>query len=180
MGTINKIFGIGFHKTGTKTLQGSLEILGYRVCGPRQDLLPLVKQGRYRGVFDVVERYDAFQDNPWPMLYKILDLEYPGSKFILTVRDEEKWIKSVVNYFGDKETSMRKWIYGLGSPKGNEELYINTFKKHNSDVKRYFLNRPDDLLVIDLTAGEGWEMLCSFLEKNQPREPFPHFNKGKY
>ena len=43
LGTKNKLFGIGFHKTGTTTLRYSLEALVYKVCGPRQDLLDPIK-----------------------------------------------------------------------------------------------------------------------------------------
>ncbi len=177
---MNKVFGIGFHKTGSKSLGIALEILGYSVCGPRQDLLNSIKEKNYKSVFGIVKDYDAFQDNPWPLMYKKLDKKFPGSKFILTVRDEDKWIKSIVHYFGSKNTEMRKWIYGIGCPNGNEELYLNVYKKHILEVKEYFKNRPDNLLVIDLTAGEGWEQICPFLEKQFPEKNFPHVNKGIY
>ncbi len=49
--------------------------------------------------FKLVEQYDAFQDNPWPMLYRELDRTFAGSKFILTVRPVDKRIKSVVSAF---------------------------------------------------------------------------------
>ena len=133
---MNKVFGLGFHKTGTKSLGRALEILGYSVCGgPRQDLLNSVKENKYKSVFKVVNSYDAFQDNPWPLIYKTMDKKFPDSKFILTVRDEDKWIKSIVNYLGVESTDMRKWIYGIGYPLGNEELYLNVYKKHILEVK---------------------------------------------
>ena len=177
---MNKIFGIGFHKTGTKTLKYSLEALGLNVCGPRQDLLEAIIRKKYRAVFKVVKDYDAFQDNPWPLLFKILDKKFPGSKFILTARNEDKWIKSIVNHFGDESTDMREWIYGIGYPLGNEEIYLNVFKRHIADVKEYFKNRPNDLLITDLTAGEGWEKICPFLEKQIPEKDFPYANRGIY
>ena len=34
--------------------------------------------------------------------------------------------------------------------------------------------------MIDLTRGEGWEVLCPFLEKEIPRESFPHRNKSSF
>jgi hypothetical protein len=175
---MNKIFGIGFHKTGTKTLQYSLEALGFNVCGPRQDLLGAVKREKYRAVFRVVNNFDAFQDNPWPVLYEKLDKKFPDSKFILTVRDEDKWIKSIINHFGSVDSNMRRWIYGIGYPLGNEELYLKVYKKHNAEVMEYFSARPNDLLIIDLTAGEGWEKICPFLGKQIPEKDFPHVNKG--
>ena len=42
----------------------------------------------------------------------------------------------------------------------------------------HFAGRPDDLLVLDVVGGEGWERLCPFLGLAPPDEPFPHFNPG--
>jgi len=33
--------------------------------------------------------------------------------------------------------------------------------------------RPDDLLVMDIPAGDGWEQLCAFLALPEPDAPFP-------
>lgn len=48
---------------------------------------------------------------------------------------------------------MRKWIYGAGSPLGNEAIYIRRFEAHNAEVLEYFRRRPNDLLVMRLAAG---------------------------
>ena len=174
-----KIFGIGFHKTATTSLAQALSKLGYRVCGPFGIKDRNIQTKVYEIAFAKVEEYDAFQDNPWPIIYKELDQKYPGSKFILTTRPTDKWIKSAIKYFGSKNTPMRKWIYGVGNPKGNEDIYIERYERHNREVQEYFQNRPDDLLVISLTEGEGWEKLCPFLGKEIPEFSFPHANKIK-
>ena len=57
---------------------------------------------------------------------------------------------------------MRKWIYGVGCPEGNEDIYINRFKNHYEEVENYFRDRPQDLLVLDLAKGDGWEKLCLY------------------
>ena len=45
----------------------------------------------------------------------------------------------------------------------------------------YFRERPKDLLVLNVCAGEGWEKLCPFLNKERPDVPFPYLNKaGSY
>lgn len=158
-------------------MKKSLRILGYRVMGrfghPNSDNADDI----YAMAYELVEKYDAFEDNPWPLLYKTLDQKYPGSKFILTVRSPESWIKSQVNYFGYSETAMRCWIYGVGCPQGNEEIYLKRYNDHNKEVMGYFKERPDDLLVMDVTAGDGWEKLCPFLGHAIPYRAFPHANK---
>lgn len=175
----NKVFCIGFHKTGTTSLAIALKILGYKVTGPNgvhdydieKNVLPMA----YR----LVEQFDAFQDNPWPIIYKELDKKYPDSKFILLLRDEDSWIESQVKHFGQKETPMRKWLYGVGCPKGNEDIYLKRFREHNKNVIQYFQDRPQDLLVMNLAQGDGWEKLCPFLETDVPDTTFPHANKAR-
>jgi hypothetical protein len=129
---------------------------------------------------ELVPKYDVFLDNPWPILYKDLDEKYPGSKFILTLRSTESWIKSVVNYFGNDHTPMREWIYGQGRgcPKGNEGIYVARYETHNREVQDYFRNRPGDLTVLRLTEGDGWEKLCPFLGTPIPPVAFPHLNRA--
>lgn len=124
--------------------------------------------------FDLLDRYDAFEDNPWPILFRELDERCPGSRFILTVRPPDAWIRSVSRFFGAKSTPMREWIYGAGSPIGNEARYVERFERHNEDVMRHFRDRPGDLLVLRITEGEGWRELCDFLGHEAPPEPFPH------
>lgn len=176
-----KVFGIGFHKTGTTSLRLALEELGYRVTGPN---------GVHRRGMDtpmalaiaheMLPRYDAFQDNPWANLFREMDREVPGSRFVLTVRSEDAWLRSVVGHFGPRSTPMREWIYGagLGSPVGNEDLYVERYRRHNREVLEHFAERPDDLLIMDITRGDGWAALCPFLGRPVPHGAFPHSNSA--
>lgn len=173
-----KVFCIGFHKTGTTSLAVALRTLGYRVTGPNGVLDPDIATHVYSMANSLVRDYDAFQDNPWPIIYREMDKKYPNSKFILTVRNSNSWIQSQVKHFGRLETPMRKWIYGVGFPKGNEEIYIQRYENHNLEVMNYFKDRPDDLLVLELAEENHWEKLCSFLGVEIPKEPFPHVNKA--
>lgn len=173
-----KVFCIGFHKTGTSSLGSALKILGYSVTGPNGVRDPNISSNVYAMAYELVERYDAFQDNPWPLLYRDLDKRYPGSKFILTLRQPEQWIRSQVRHFGTRETPMRRWIYGKGSPEGNEAIYLERFEAHNTEVLSYFRDRPNDLLVMDVTSFDGWPQLCSFLDVAIPPVPFPHANSA--
>jgi hypothetical protein len=174
-----KVFCIGFHKSGTKSLATALTLLGYRVTGPNGVLDPDIGRNVHRMSLRLVAQYDAFQDNPWPILYRELDRRCPGSKFILTLRPTNAWIRSQVRHFGTESTPMREWIYGIGCPVGNEQVYIERYERHNREVLEYFQNRPNDLLVLKLTEGEGWERLCTFLGKRNPNVEFPHVNRAE-
>lgn len=173
-----KVFGIGFHKTGTKTLAKALTLLGYRTTGPNGTRDPDIGRNVYDMAFRLAEQYDAFQDNPWPIIFKESDARYPHAKFILTLRPADQWIESQVRHFGTATTPMREWIYGVGCPQGNEHVYISRYERHNAEVLEYFRDRPEKLLVLRITAGEGWERLCTFLGKAIPNARFPHENKA--
>ena len=171
-----KVFCVGFHQTGTRALARALKALGHRVAGPIGTLEHDIGSQALAKALAVATEFDAFADNPWPLLYEELDATFPDSRFILTVRSTGSWIDSVVSCFGERETPMRKWIYGAGRPRGNDHRYIERYERHNAAVRRYFKGR-DDLLVMNLEAGDGWPELCRFLDAPVPDAPFPHRNQ---
>jgi hypothetical protein len=175
---VPKVFCIGFHKTGTTSLKAALKVFGYRITGPNGHGNPDIAANVETLARRLVPRYDAFQDNPWPIIYQFLDRQYPGSKFILTTRPAEKWIASIVDHFGNKTTRMREWIYGAGrgDPIGNEAVYVERYERHNREVLAHFADRPADLLVLNLATDDGWAKLCPFLGHAIPDEPFPWRN----
>ncbi len=175
-----KVFCIGFHKTGTTSLELALKKLGYRVTGSFGTKDPDIASKVHVMAYAMVDQFDAFEDNPWPVLYQELDQRYPGSKFILTRRPAAAWIQSQLRDFASTETPMRRWIYGedAGCPAGNEDTYIARYERHNHEVLGYFGDRTEDLLIFDLPKGDGWNKLCPFLGCEIPDEPFPHANKA--
>jgi len=177
-----KVFCIGFHKTGTTSLELALKKLGYRVTGSFGTKDPDIASKVHVMAYAMVDQFDAFEDNPWPVLYQELDQRYPGSKFILTRRPAAAWIQSQLRDFASTETPMRRWIYGedAGCPAGNEDTYIARYERHNHEVLGYFGDRTEDLLIFDLPKGDGWNKLCPFLGCEIPDEPFPHANKASW
>lgn len=173
-----KVFGIGFHKTGTKSLAAALQVLGYRVTGPdwirRPDIAEVYRELCVRRS----RRLDAFQDSPWQLVYREMAGLWPDAKFVLTTRDADRWIASVCHHFGTVQTPMRELIYGQGrgSPVGNEAHYLRVRDRHDSDVKAFFAATPDRLLVMDIEAGDGYDALCPFLGHPLPDDAFPHRN----
>jgi len=168
-----KVFGIGFHKTGTTSLGQALAKLGYRVCGDVATADPAIADRAVAIARELTPHYDAFQDNPWPILYRELHGWYPEAKFVLTVRDTEDWLASMVDFFKDRHSPMRRWIYGVDAPRGNEATFRERYERHNRDVLAHFRERPDQLLVMDFAKGDGWEKLCRFLALPVPSVEFP-------
>ena len=175
----SKVIGLGFQKTGTSSLREALKILGYKVKDTSQRALIPILKGNDKKIKRILKNFSAFEDTPWYMIYEKLDVWYPNSKFILTIRDEEDWYKSISRHIGDLKNPMHEWIYGLGKglPKDNKKNTIEVYKNHNKNVIEYFKDRPNDLLIIDFSKNEGWNEICEFLGINIPDSSFPHANK---
>lgn len=176
-----KIFGIGLSKTGTTSLAHALEILGYKT----RDYPGLThySPGDLASIDEsLLDTHDALTDTPIPSFYRELDAKYPGAKFILTVRDSEGWLKSCKKQFTDKlaakqnEAHNRLFMDLYGSTVFDEQKFLAGYEKFVGGVLEYFKNRTQDLLVINVVAGEGWEKLCSFLGQPIPEIPFPKAN----
>ncbi len=182
-----KVFGIGFQKTGTSSLDEAFRILGYRadkgvfINAPakRSSLFiepPLTNARVLERVLPILQEREAFSDNPWPLLYRELDQLFPGSKFVLTVRDRQRWIASLLRHYGDRESDVLEWLYGCRTVTGNEDRCLAVYEAHNAAVRRHFASRLGMLLEIDIEQAPDWTALCSFLGKPVPTALFPHAN----
>ncbi|HWD48997.1 MAG TPA: sulfotransferase [Rhizomicrobium sp.] len=185
-----KIFGIGFQKTGTSSLDSALRILGYRtnagilINNPRSRRgiwiePPITTKKVAAIVLPLARKYDAVSDNPWPLLFRELDIAYPGSKFILTLRHRDRWLSSLVRHFAGKPRAMFEWLYGFEMPDGHEDECLAVYEAHNEMVRAYFCDRPDDLLEIDFEQTATWKDLCRFLNVAIPNVAFPHANSAQ-
>ncbi len=183
-GNSGKIFGIGLSKTGTTSLYAALCELGYR-SGTFRHLRELQLADWFRGDFshDYLRDLDALTDLPIGVFFPQLDQKYPGSRFILTVRDIDSWLTSVARQFSrqpEPEPGFRRDVRmaAYGTSVFHEQRFRFVYKTHQRNVKWYFDNRPQDLLVMDICGGDGWDKLCHFLNRDRPSMPFPHQRPG--
>jgi hypothetical protein len=172
-----KVFCIGFQKTGTTSLYVALKQIGCRVSGTVADrwtAARLASEGAQLCI-EIARRYDAAEDMPWPVFFRELDAAFPSAKFILTVRDKDAWYQSVDRHFGQADTEMHRFVYGgdSGRARDSRERWIGVYSAHNAAVVDYFRDRPNNLLVMDLVRGDGWEKLAPFLGVSAPDTPFP-------
>lgn len=176
---INKIFAIGAHKTATRSLFYALQTLGYRTT--HWENHEIITKSFIRNIFtsSYINNFDALTDLPVPLFYKKLDKVYPQSKFIITVRDVDSWIASVENMIGERDLVLEEYLF-YKIKKFNKDKFIKKYLEHNTNVIKYFDKRPQDLLLLNITMGDGWNKLCNFLKKEIPKENFPYKNKGVY
>jgi Sulfotransferase domain/N-terminal domain of galactosyltransferase len=180
-----RIFGIGMQKTATTSLDAALKVLGFDSAHWESgkwamSILREMRTGRSL----TVEKSYALCDLPIPILFRELDKAYPGSKFILTIRDEVDWLRSARDHWSYEHNRFRTdWdIYPAanvihratyGQKNFDAEIFLARYRQHNAEVREYFKNRPADLLVMDMSRGAGWNELCQFLQKLIPDVPYP-------
>ncbi len=179
-----KIFGIGLTKTGKSSLALALRRLGFRILdGPRDPrTIGEAEAGQLR--FSILERCQGIVDTPVTPYYAQLDQLYPDSKFILTVRDREAWLRAVEaqwrcseqwaahhRHFRRARYFFHAAVYGTIDFEPNRYSYV--YDLHYRNVCEHFKGRPEALLVFDICSGDGWEELCPFLGVPVPDEPLP-------
>ena len=181
------IFGIGWPKTGISTLGKCFEILGYRDFGGELEFTRDVQKGNLAAVFELIRNHETCWSWPWPLIFKECDAAFPGSKFILTIRNVERWLRSWNDMlaahppFTDSLWELSRIQWGLPFPNVTNLQLVSRYMQHNRSVGEYFAGeRRKRLLVIDWEKGHGWPELCAFLERPVPPVVFPHENRGKH
>ena len=202
-----KVFCVGRPKTGTTSMKKAFKELGLIVGNQLLGELLLLDWAKrdFRRIYRLCLTGQAFKDIPFslPYTFQALDQRFPGSKFILTVRNSpNQWYQSL--------TSFHAKLYGNGNipssedlknahyifkgrpyhgnrlvyhgPPGdpyNKQVLIAHYKAHNKAVMDYFRNRPDNLLVLNVAGKGAYDKLCDFLGKPKVGRAFPHENKTK-
>lgn len=190
----HKVFGIGLERTGTTSLTEALRLLGYRALHfpdddvTRTEIYDHFKSGRKSIHLSILRHYNALTDTPVCCIYRALDKAYPGSKFILTVREKQAWLQSrsrlvKLQILPQFETLPREHPANVYTRFIGDQLYgpfnydpDRAYDFYNAKASQYFRDRPRDFLTLDICAGEGWSKLAPFLGCPVPAVPFPWEN----
>ena len=174
----SKVFGVGMHKTGTTSLAAALNALGF-------PCIHWHSPGWARRVWghpDALDPWRAACDIPVALMYRELDEAFPGSKFVLTVRNLDAWMISVSKHFSREGNPHRdSWNRDRVTHRLHTAIYGRrdfdyiamqaAYYGHNRAVMEYFRDRPGDLLVM---RGHEWLPLAEFLGVEAPRGKYPH------
>lgn len=168
-----KIFGIGLARTGSSSLSQALMDLGYSSCHFPTD-------------YSQVDQYDSLTDTSVTIGYRYLDFMLPNSKFILTIRDVERWLGSM--------HALLDHLNGIGIVDRFHQLHVNLYRtttfesdllrdaytRHIEEVRMHFRGRPTQLLELDVSVSDPYSELCPFLGLQvTPGKVFPHLNDRK-
>jgi hypothetical protein len=177
-----KIFGIGLNKTGTSSLHRALELLGYRSLhwGGLETYEAVLRAiDEHRPMLHYVDpEPDAISDVISVTYYFFLaDLQYPGSKFILTLREMDDWLDSRRRHVERNRQMLEAGRYEGDFLQVDFDAWAEEYRRHEAVVRSYFADRPGDLLAFR-PADADWEPLCAFLGRPVPDEPFPWENRS--
>jgi hypothetical protein len=131
--------------------------------------------------------YESAVDWPTACFFRELATEYPAAKFVLTLRDPERWADSfgatIYKLLAGKDQApeeMQAWlemasdiIARTGFPPGLDRAeLVRAFNAHNDAVKEAI---PADRLLV-FEVKDGWAPLCDFLDVPVPDMDFPRTN----
>lgn len=206
-GRKDKIFCIGRNKTGTTSMEEALSELGYKLGDQNraEKLIKYYKHSDWKPIIKFCNTAEAFQDAPfsWPFTWFKIYEKYPTGKFILTIRNEEEWYNSQVNFhkrqFGNEKNivdaeTMKECAYNYqgylyemfksvwktsDDDLYNKDLMIKNYIAHNESIKLFFRDKTN-LLILNVAEKNSYSKLCEFLNKEPLRQEFPHLNQSKY
>ncbi|KAH9832425.1 hypothetical protein Tdes44962_MAKER02089 [Teratosphaeria destructans] len=169
-----KIFVLGLSKTGTTSIGDALALLGYKRLG--------WKDIRSR---HLTRYYDAFEDLPWPFVYREMAELYPDARFLLSVRqDDATWLGSMRRHLARGEWQPYGYFYGTTRVEGNEETVLRAYRNHTAEVRAYFRAQPQRYAELNIDRGDGnWDVLCRLADcpdGRVPSGPFPRSNTAAH
>jgi hypothetical protein len=190
-----KVFGISMWRCGARSLTKALHMLGIDTVHDPTDTATLETITRGDADFPVLNYYDGLTGIPVALCYQDLDRRWPGAKFVLLVRDEDSLVCSFRRHCGriatlgvDADQGRRQelqseplrtasscltWLYPHGAL-DEVNHFFQTYRRHVQNVLRYFAGRENDLLVMNIIGGDGYERLADFLGVPALKDPFPH------
>jgi hypothetical protein len=177
---VPRVFGIGLNKTGTTSLTQALGALGYSALHHDSSTEEAIRRAHREGVplLTYAPNADAYLDiravEEW---FDLLDQEYPESRFILTTRNIERWLRSRERHVLRNRARAGAGDYDDRWLSLDRDGWRREWHEHHDRVRSYFAGR-DNLLELDITAGDGWDALAPFLGVAVPNQPFPWIRRA--
>jgi hypothetical protein len=187
-----EIVGTGLGRTGTKSMQTALGILGFGPCHHMVEMFAhpeavpkWIAAGRGAGNWDeLFEGYRSMVDWPGVKYWRELVAYYPDARVLHTVRDPDKWFDSTqATIFSPANleriiapgpmTDFFTGLFGDIAPHmGNRDYMIDFYRRHDAEVRQAV---PKERLLV-YEVGSGWAPLCEWLGVAVPDEPYPSEN----
>lgn len=179
-----RVFCIGLNRTGTTTFGRVTSALGLKTWGwnsTSADYTLRWHEGKLTDeMVTTISDHEAFEDLPWPMMFRELDELCPDALFVLTERrDPETWLSSMQAHIAERQPWVGDFlVYGSYDPVLDAPKFVERYISHGEMVRSYFSDRPTKLVTCCWELGDGWDKIIDFLGSEiRPTTPFPHANK---
>lgn len=166
---MSKVFVIGFNKCGTTSLhgffsKGGLRSVHWRTPRDKTHIAEVMftNLSLHRAILTGIDGFDVYSDMMFlsdtlhiegNALFRQLDREHPGARFILNTRDKARWIDSRLRHFGGSFLRACCACYGTDRD-GVVETWSRQWDAHHADVRAHFRDRPADFLEFDIETGD--------------------------
>lgn len=194
-----RVFAVGLNKTATSSLGLAFQRLGYTLFeGPLEFHMAIqqaLDEGRHP--LHYLQNYTAFEDifipggytgphaEHWAslefraFLIRAMHEKYPRARFILNLREDvDGWVESrrkhVERNLNDPDYMARDYRWCQILP----DAWRQEYAEQKNMVRSLSRELGFPLLEFDASAGDDYEKLCPFLEKEIPSLPFPNVNKA--
>jgi hypothetical protein len=188
------VVGSGLGRTGTKSLQTALNMLGLGPCHHMMEVFThpetmalWVEAGAGRPNWEAIfADYRSMVDYPGAAFWRQLADYYPDAKVLHSVRDPDQWFDSTqatifapgspitkLGADGGPLAAFFDAFLGDLRPHLADRAYMTAhFRRHTEAVKAAI---PAERLLV-YEVGSGWEPLCAFFGLPIPETPYPSEN----
>ena len=191
-----KVFQIGFSKCGTVTIASFFKNNGISAVHHDFGFLALSMYDNYLNDEPLLDpryqHYAVYTDmenmfmnpplNIGMLMFKEIDKQYPGSKFILNIRNKDAWLKSRSKHPINRKVNTTILELNAKNLKIPEKQVLARWSKewdeHITTVTEYFKDRPNDLLVFNIEQDPP-EKLTTFFKEYFVLDPKLYTHKNK-
>ena len=159
---------IGFNSAGCAS--NDTAAIGPHEPSWEPDYLQALIELRPERLARFIERsqYEAYSDQPWPLLYHWASHRWPALKFVLWERNSTEWTYSMLNYFRPPAAPRRMMLFGYGFCQVTMDHFDGirrAYESHLTSIKRFFSapERSSRLLLVDFASPGAAAQICSFV-----------------
>ncbi len=160
---MNKIFFIGFNKTGTTTYD---KIVGqqFKSTHNTEWARESINLSDTK-LLNVFKKYTCYSDGEM-CNFKRLDELFPDSKFILNDRNIKNWLYSRIRWVhrANAKGWMKREYFSTYNKQDIIRLWIKRRQDYYRDVKKYFGSESEKFMSIDIEKDDIIYKLSNFLK----------------
>jgi hypothetical protein len=191
---MTRVFQIGFNKCGTRSLyrlfaDNSIPSLHWHTDQGKIAKKMLINflngeyiiPKEYESIIFFSDLEDVYGSNYLPIFsyrfYREIFYQFPDAKFILNTRPLDEWINSRVEHDNGKYLN-----HCLHTLKISKLELINQWKSHflnhSQEVKMFFKNKREKLLIFDISKDNVSKVINFFPELNLQPKYWQKISKG--